>query len=353
VAIALLLSLAALRVGAAFFIPLLLSLFLNYALAPVVNRLQRIGLWRPIAAAIAVALVAALLGGAFWRVYTDLGAVLAEVPPAVERLRLAVQAQGQATGTLQHVQRTAAELEKLAKAAAPDATTSGARAAPAPAPTTPALDFRSALLVGTSNVFIAAGQVGSALLLSFFLLSAGSLFRRKLIHVAGPSLGRQKTLLRILDDVDRLNQRYFAVVLFINVLVGITTGAALWAIGLMRPDVWGIAAAVLHAIPYLGPMVVGGAAGLVAYGQFGTAQAALLAALLPIAIAGAIGVGLQTWVMGHAARMNAPAVFVSLLFWGMVWGGWGLLLAVPVTVAIKTVCDHVDRLKPFGEILGE
>ena len=50
--------------------------------------------------------------------------------------------------------------------------------------------------------------------------------------------------------------------------------------------------------------------------------------------------------------MNAAAVFVSLLFWGMMWGGWGLLLAVPVMVAIKSVCDHVEPLKPWGELLG-
>jgi predicted PurR-regulated permease PerM len=50
--------------------------------------------------------------------------------------------------------------------------------------------------------------------------------------------------------------------------------------------------------------------------------------------------------------MNAPAVFISLLFWGMVWGGWGLLLAVPVMVAIKTVCDNFARLKPIGALLG-
>jgi predicted PurR-regulated permease PerM len=61
---------------------------------------------------------------------------------------------------------------------------------------------------------------------------------------------------------------------------------------------------------------------------------------------------LQTWLMGRAARMNAPAVFVSLLFWGMVWGAWGLLLAVPIMVAIKTVFDHVEQLKPYGEMLG-
>jgi predicted PurR-regulated permease PerM len=116
--------------------------------------------------------------------------------------------------------------------------------------------------------------------------------------------------------------------------------------------VWGIATAVLHTIPYLGSAVIGAAAALIAYGQFGTWEAALMAGSWPIVVAAILGIGLQTWLMGRAARMSSPAVFLSLMFWGMLWGGWGLLLAVPIMVAAKTVCDHVERLKPVGAMLG-
>jgi predicted PurR-regulated permease PerM len=350
VVLAVIVSLFALRTGAAFFIPLLLSLFLNYTLAPAVERMHSWGIPRAIAAAVAIALVAGVFGGAFYRVSNDAGAVLEQVPPAVQRLRVALMlAQRDHAGALEHVQRTAEELEKLAKAAASNPALS--RAAP-PATAEAAIDFRSLLLVGTGNVVIALGQLLSALFLSFFLLSAGDLFRRKLVHAAGPSLARQKTVLRILNDVDQLNQRYFAVVMLINIAVGLVTGLALYAIGMEQPLVWGIAAAILHIIPYIGAAAVASAAALVAYGQFGTIQWALLAGAMPLLAAGVLGVGLQTWLMGRAARMNAPVVFVSLLFWGMLWGGWGLLLAVPVMVAIRTICDHVERLKRFGEILG-
>jgi len=357
VLLAVIMAIFALRAGAAFFIPLLISLFLNYALAPLVDRFEKFGIIRPIGAAFAVALVGLIFGGAVYRLYNDAGAVMEQVPPAVQRLRVALMmAQRDHTGTLEHVKRTADELEKLAKAATPEPSTPPPAAAPPPrAPTTPsetAIDFRSLLLVGTSSIFIAMGQVFSALFLTFFLLCAGDLFRRKLVHAAGPSLTRRKTMLSILNEVDRQNQRYFAVVLSINIAVGVATGLALYAIGLDRPDVWGIAAAILHSIPYIGPGIVAGGAALVAYGQFGTAQAAFLAGSLPIIVAGLLGVGLQTWLMGRAARMNSPAVFVSLLFWGMIWGGWGLLLAVPMSVAIKTICEHVEKLHPVAELLG-
>jgi len=344
--IALLLGLFAIRMGAAFFIPLLLSLFLNYALSPVVGRLASWGVPRAIGAAVVILAFGAAIAGAFYRVGSDAGDVLQEIPSAVQRLRIALtHAQQDHTGTLEHMQRTASELQKLAEAASPQAKANAAAGGSG-------LDISSMLLIGTSNIAIALGQLASALFLAFFLLSAGDLFRRKFLRAVGGDFSRRKMTLRILDGVDRQNQRYFAIVLLVNVAVGILIGTGFYAIGLERPLVWGIAAAVLHTIPYVGAAMLAGAAALIAYGQFGTVQMALLAAAIPILVAAILGIGVQTWLMGRAARMNTPAVFVSLLFWGMLWGGWGLLLAVPIMVAIKTLCDHVERLKPYGDILG-
>jgi predicted PurR-regulated permease PerM len=178
------------------------------------------------------------------------------------------------------------------------------------------------------------------------------LFRRKLLQVVGPSFERRKITLKILDDMHRLNQHYFAVVLVINLAVGLATGIAMYAIGVDRALVWGVAAAILHTIPYLGAAALAGAAGLAAYVQVGSVESALTAVALILAIAGILGVGLQTWMMGRAGRMNTPAVFVSLLFWGMLWGLWGLLLAVPIMVAVKTACDHIESLHDWGALLG-
>jgi predicted PurR-regulated permease PerM len=326
---------------------LLLSLFLNYALSPVVGRLASWGVPRVLGAALVILAFSAAIAGALYRVGSDAGDVIQEIPSAVQRLRIVLtHAQQDHTGTLEHVQRTASELQKLAEAASP------VPARPKEAAAATAVDIRSMLLIGTSNIAIALGQLGSALFLAFFLLSAGDLFRRKFLRAVGGDFSRRRTTLRVLDNVDRQNQRYFAIVLLINAAVGVVIGAGFYAIGLERPTVWGIAAAVLHTIPYVGAAMLAGAAALVAYGQFGTLQMALLAAIIPIVASVILGIFVQTWLMGRAARMNTPAVFVSLLFWGMLWGGWGLLLAVPIMVAIKTVCDHVERLKPYGDILG-
>jgi predicted PurR-regulated permease PerM len=57
--------------------------------------------------------------------------------------------------------------------------------------------------------------------------------------------------------------------------------------------------------------------------------------------------------MSRAARMNPVAIFVGLLFWGWLWGVWGAVLAVPMLMMIKAVCDHIEDLQPVGELLGE
>jgi predicted PurR-regulated permease PerM len=349
VVIALVVALAAVRVAAAFFIPLLVSVFLSYALSPAVVRLQTWRVPRVVGATLVMAVFVTLCAAAVYRAGSDAADLLELLPQAVEKVRVSFTGwQRDGENPLHHVQETAAELEKLAVAARP--ATSGPPAKPAASP--PAIDVGSLLLVGTGSAIIGLGQLVSVLFLTFFLLIAGNLFRHKLIQVVGPSFARRKIALRILDDVHSLNQHYFAVILGVNLTVGLATGAAMHAIGLDRALVWGVAATVLHTIPYLGAAALAAAAGLAAYVQLGTLNSALLAIGLVLAISGALGIGLQTLLMGRAARMNAPAVFVALLFWGMLWGAWGLLLAVPIMVAVKTACDHVPAMRRWGALLG-
>lgn len=346
--VSLILALAAVRAGAAFFIPLAISVFLSYALSPVVARLEQWRIPRALAAGIVVLSFAAASAAALYRTGSDAADVIELLPQAVEKVRLSLlDSQRDGAGPLHHVQETAAELEKLAVAAQPTDTAKPSVARP------PAIDLGSLLIMGTGNAILAAGQIVSVVFLTFFLLAAGALFRRKLMAIVGPSLQRRKLTLHILDEVHRLNQHYFAVVLLVNLAVGAAVGIAMYAIGLDRALVWGLAAAVLHTIPYLGAAAIAAAAALAAYVQLGSAWAALGASALVLGIIAILGVGLQTWLMGRAGRMNAPAVFVSLLFWGMLWGAWGLLLAVPIMVAVKTVCDHTEGLRAWGAMLGQ
>jgi len=123
--------------------------------------------------------------------------------------------------------------------------------------------------------------------------------------------------------------------------------------GLENAAIWGIAAGLFNSIPYLGPVVVTGATALIAFMQFGTINMALLVGGATLVITSLEGFLLTPWLTGRASRMSAVVVFVGVLFWGWLWGVWGLLLGMPILMMIKAVCDRVEDLKPFGELLGE
>jgi predicted PurR-regulated permease PerM len=190
------------------------------------------------------------------------------------------------------------------------------------------------------------------LFLTYFLLTAGDLFRRRLMQVIGPSLAARKKTLQILHKVHVVSRRYFALVLVVNIAVGIITAAGLYLLDVRHFLFWGIAMAILHTIPYLGAAAVTAAVGLVAYLQFGSAGQALAAGAVPLLAAALIGMGLQTALMGRTGRMNAVVVFVALLYFGMAWGGWGLLLAFPIMATVKIVFGEIERLKPVA-LMGD
>jgi predicted PurR-regulated permease PerM len=87
--------------------------------------------------------------------------------------------------------------------------------------------------------------------------------------------------------------------------------------------------------------------------QFGSLSKMLLVSGASLAVATLVGTFITTWMTGRIAKMNAAAVFIGLLFWGWLWGVWGLLLGVPIMVAVRVVSEHVDGLQSVAEVLSE
>jgi predicted PurR-regulated permease PerM len=69
-------------------------------------------------------------------------------------------------------------------------------------------------------------------------------------------------------------------------------------------------------------------------------------------IATALGIGYLSWLQGRASRMNAVAVFIGVLFFGWLWGGWGLLIGLPILAVLKSISDRVESMRPVSELLG-
>ena len=135
--------------------------------------------------------------------------------------------------------------------------------------------------------------------------------------------------MQALDEINAQMQRYLLVQLVASIAVGLATGAAFALMGLKHAAVWGVAAGVLNLVPYVGSIVVTGAAALVAFLQFGEADMALVVAGSSLLINTVEGYLLVPWATSKASSMNPVAVFIGVLAWGWLWGVWGLLLGIP------------------------
>ena len=198
----------------------------------------------------------------------------------------------------------------------------------------------------------AIGQAAMVVFLVFFLLLGGDSFKRKLVRVTGPSLSKRKITVHILDDINGSIQKYMLMLLATNLLVILLSWMAFHAIGLENAGAWAVAAGIFHIVPYLGPAIAAVATAMAAFMQFDSFAMALVTGGAVLAVATLVGTFVTTWMTGRIAHMNSAAVFVSLLFWGWLWGIWGMLLSIPIIVIVKVVSQHIEQLHPLAELLG-
>jgi predicted PurR-regulated permease PerM len=333
-------------------IPVALGILISYALWPIVTALARIKIPRVIGAAVAVAVFVGTIGFALYSFSDEAMSIVRDIPPAARSLRERIEARkSKASETaLEQVQEAATEIDKAAaKASEPSVQTRGIQKVELVQPS-----FRVSDYVGMGGGIIPlGGQFVIILFLVYFMLVTGDLFKRKLVKIAGPTLTKKKITVQILDEINRQIESFIKVQIVTSALVGAATSLALWWFKVEHALVWGILAGILNSIPYMGPIVVSGGLAVVAYLQFNDVVKMMYVAGTAMVITSLEGFLLTPALMSRAAQMNPVAIFIGLLFWSWVWGVWGTVLAVPMMMMIKAICDHVEDLQPIGELLGE
>jgi predicted PurR-regulated permease PerM len=345
-------SIFMLRWASAVFIPVMVGLLFSYALSPVVQWLHVRRVPRALSAALLIMGIVGGIGATAFSLSTDASALVESLPLAAQKLADRLNSsRGKPDNTLALVQKAAAQLEKAAEQAATAAPVG--KSVQHVVVEKPKFDIREHLWSGTLGLMSMLGQIGMVMFITFFLLASGDTFRRKLVKLAGPTLGKKRITLEAINEIHDQIQRYMLVNLFTSVLVGIATWICFLIVGLEHAAVWGVAAGVLNLIPYVGGVIIMGGSALVGFMQFGTLEMALVVAGMSAVLHTVEGMLLTPWLTSRANRMNPVAIFVGVLAWGWLWGAWGLLLGVPVLVIIKAICDRVDDLKAVGEILGD
>lgn len=337
----------------AFFIPLMFGVMISYALSPLVNWMQKWKIPRALGAAIVLIGIMGGISSLAYSLSDEAAATIEKLPDAVQKFRQTLRKEQRTPDSaIKKMQTATAELEQAARGAPTPS-------APPPQGVTrvqiekPRLNIQDYLWAGMMGAVGFSGQVIVVIFLAYFLLVSGDSFRRKLVRISGPTLTRKKITLQAMDEITGQIQNYLLVQLFTSFLVGVASWIAFLWVGLENAAIWGIAAGILNIIPYLGAVIITIGTALIAFLQFGTISMALMVSGIALVITNLESLLLTPWLTSRSSQMNPVAIFAGVLFWGWLWGVWGLLLGIPIIMAIKAVCDRIEDFKPIGELLGK
>jgi predicted PurR-regulated permease PerM len=332
IAIFLILFTAALRFGAGLLLPIAIAGLFTLLLDPPVRALRRLGLPVGVGAALVVfGTLGALVGG---------GALLAK--PASEWVEAAPrtmeQIQRKVRRLLRPIQRTAEQVDKAAESAVQESTPTVQLKAP------------GVLQRLTGSTVNFAATAITVVFLTYFLLAMLPVFRRKVAHLIGNRAGA-RSMEEVLTEIEGQMSRYVLINTLTSLGVGLTTWGFLAVVGLPNALLWGGVAFLLNFIPYAGALVtvvLVGMAGLVAFDSTGQVLLVMGGCVAINMIEGNL---VTPNLLGKHLPLNPVAIFLSLLYWGWVWGPAGALLAVPITVMVQVLFSRIEVLRPVAILL--
>ena len=324
VAACLVITMAGLRAGQAFFVPLLMAVFLTILCLPPLSWMRRLGLpeWAAIAlvisgAVIGVLAVAVVLGGTIQSFHQELPTYRARLDGIVQSALSWLQSLG--------IDISADDLSaKIDTGAILDLT--GATAA--------------SIVSAFSNLVL-------VLLLMTFMLFELSGLPRKLRRALGDPGADLGYLARGAAEV----QRYLAIKTAMSLLNAVVAIGVCMALDVDFPLLWGLFAFLFNYVPTIGSILAAIPPVLLALVEHGPGRAALVAALY-LLLDACCGNILEPRVMGHRLHLSPLVVMLSLIFWGWMWGPVGMLLSVPLTSMARIMLEHTEDLRWLAVMLG-
>ena len=330
-----------LKVAAPLLLPIATAIVLTFVFAPVVRALRRRGVTETLGAAIVVTtfvattlLVTSALTGPASQWWERAPQTVAQVLEQVDRLRQSILRLGAPT-------RTTAARNAVAD-----------RGAAAADPlkdqlTTEGVTFTRVVIGKVLSFSLSAA---STIILLYFLLASEHWMLSRSVE-AIPRRRSRALLVAGVRTVEREIGRFVATLALVNAGVAVATFLAVWALGLPNPVLWGAVAGMLSFIPYIGPVITVALLSLAGMLTFDAAGDMLAPALAFVAIHAIESNLVSPWFVGRRLTLSPLAVFLSVMFWGWLWGIAGAVLAVPVLVGVRSVCKRTRSLRLWGAYL--
>lgn len=314
---------------------ILVSILIAFMLAPIVELCQRIHLPRSLGSLIAVLVMCSALYGIFYVSYSQADEIVTELPKYSGRIRAVVN---QVRLRAERVRQTTQNVMPEDRAEKGTLTVRQS---------TNWLDALTSGAVGASEVVLFAAFIP---FLVFFMLSWQEHVRSSTVMLF--NMENRNTAYVTLGLISQMIRGFIVGNLVIGVILGITSTIAFWILGVPYFYVIGMISGIVSLLPYMGivlailPPVVVSLNILTLTTFFGIAGVVAISHLIGMNV-------LYPKIIGRRVQLNPLAVTLALLFWGWLWGAMGLILAVPLTAAIKIIFDHVEGLRSWGNWLGE
>jgi predicted PurR-regulated permease PerM len=343
-------ALAILYLAREVFIPFAFALALSLILTPLATSLQRFHLGRVPSVMIVMVSIVTLTGGVSWMVANELIDVVDHLPAYSDNIHKKIQGlQSPATGALGRVEKNVAAISKeLAGKEAPPP--ERGRRAPAttsenPLPVqvvTPELSPIVYLQQLTRPFLVPLGMFGFVLILTVFILIKREDLRNRLLRLVGVSQLHATT--QALDDATQRISRYLVLQFVVNGLMGVALALGLEAIGVPYAALWGVIAAILRLVPYLGILSAAILPFTLSLAVFdGWLHPALVFALFFV-LEIIVGNFVEPWLYGAHTGISSLGLLVSTIFWTILWGYPGLILSTPLTVCVVVLGRYVPQL---------
>lgn len=334
--ILLLLAIYALYFAQDFFMPVVLAFLIAMTLTPIVRFLRKRGIPSPLSATLLVVV--------FTAVFSLLGYVVSG--PVVTLVNDAPSMGQSLTQKLQHLQKPLERFNSIFRQfdqMTEQVSDPGVQRVSVDQPGVISRAAGSVLAVGTT--------IGITLVLALFLLASGTMFYEKIIQSFG-RMSDKKRALRVVYDVEREISRYLLTIAIINAGLGAAIGCGLWLLGVPNAIVWGVMAALMNFLPYIGALLTMIIVAVISIVSFDSFAYALLAPGFMLTCNIIEGQFLTPLIVGRRLELNAVAIFIAVAFWSWLWGLVGALIAVPLLVVVKVFCDHFEGLQAVGNFLS-
>jgi predicted PurR-regulated permease PerM len=204
---------------------------------------------------------------------------------------------------------------------------------------------------GLGSFLLFVEKVVLVALFLVFLLAESDSFPAKIHRALAPRNAERVTV--VLRNIEIQVRRYLLTKTLVNLVNGTLVTILMASFGVDFPLLWGVLTFLAHFIPQVGAALSVGFPTLFLFLQFGDSPGkALLVALLNIAIQFVIGSVVEPRILGTSLDLSPLVVLVSLIFWGWLWGPWGMVLAVPMAATIKIVCENIGPLRPISVLMS-